>query len=119
MKALLDFLRNTAAHIRTLEADAHAALHEAGNEAHYRELMVAKARLLANLAHNAKPLLEHVPASHRQAIGDRLQAMSASAQRSLDLGSVFYMSALLYPEDHTPGTPNDLEKWLAHLERLA
>jgi hypothetical protein len=27
------------------------------------------------------------------------------------------MSALLYPEDHTPGTPNDLEKWVAELAR--
>ena len=51
-----------------------------------------------------------------------IQAAGASAANvwiyeSLDIGSVFYMSALLYPDDHKPGEPNALESWLAELER--
>ncbi len=117
MKPLLDFFEQTAATIRAVEAEAEAALHDAKDEARYREEMRRKAEILARLAEDAAPLLETVPEPRRPAIAARLQAMSASARRSLELGSVFYMSALLYPEDHRPGTPNDLEKWIAELRR--
>lgn len=117
MKPLLDFLRDTAAAVRALEAEAEEALHKAKDEARYRAGMRRKAELLAALAHRAAPLLAAVPEARRPAIAARLEAMSQSARRSLELDSVFYMSALLYPEDHRPGEPNDLEKWIADLTR--
>jgi len=117
MKPLIDFLQNTAQTIRTLEVEAETALHHAKDTPRYHECMRRKAQILADLAQNAAPFLQDVPGPRRQAIQGRLEAMSQSAQRSLDIGSIFYMSALLYPEDHTPGTPNDLEKWVAELAR--
>jgi hypothetical protein len=117
MKALIDFLQSTAQTIRGIETEAEIALHQDKDAARYRAHMRHKAQILADLAQNAAAFLQDVPEPRRQAILQRLHAMSQSARRSLDLDSTFYMSALLYPEDHTPGTPNDLEKWVAELAR--
>ena len=117
MKAFVDFLQNTAQTIRSVEAEAETALHQKKDITRYHECMRRKAQILADLAHNAAPFLGDIPEPRRQAIAQRLETISQSAQRSLDLKSVFYMSALLYPEDHRPGTPNDLEKWVAELAR--
>ena len=43
------------------------------------------------------------------AAGERLNGFSLNASNSLRIGSVFYMSALLYPDEHKPGAPNNLE----------
>lgn len=117
MKAFVDFLQNTAQTIRSVEAEAETALHQHKDTARYHECMRRKAQILADLAQNAAPFLDDIAEPHRQAIAQRLKTMRQSAQHSLDLNSVFYMSALLYPEDHRPGTPNDLEKWVAELAR--
>jgi len=34
------------------------------------------------------------------------------AGQAMDLGSIFYMTALLYPEDYVAGEKNDLERFL-------
>ena len=77
-----------------------------------------KAELLANMAEDAAPLLEAMNPERRPMVEHRLDMFSQSARRSLDIGSVFYMSALLYPDDHKPGEPNTLETSLAELERV-
>lgn len=119
MKSFLDFLRDHINRIRETEHTAHSLLHEKNDDAGYREAMRNKAHILAGMHTQARPLLEKMPADRREAIEDRLLAFSQSAQRSLEVGSVFFMSALLYPEDHQPGQPNTLEVWLAELEREA
>lgn len=117
MHAFLNFLREQVRHLAEIEALAHKLLHEAGDDAGYRKAMQEKASWLANLATNARPYLEALPLEAQPMLEHRLHMFAQSAQRSLDIGSVFYMSALLYPEDHQPGQPNTLELWLADLER--
>lgn len=39
----------------------------------------------------------------------RLARFTASAENALALDSVFYMSALLFPDEYRDGEPNDLE----------
>lgn len=92
-------------------------LHTNGDETGYRNAMHRKAELLAGLSRAARPLLDDLPLEQRPMIEHRIDMFSQSAQRSLDIGSVFYMSALLYNDDHQPGDPNTLEVWIADLKR--
>ncbi len=117
MNSFLNFLRNQIKQVNESERNALHRLHNVGDEAGYREGMRTKAELLANLSTAAIPFLDGLPAERRPMIEHRLDMFSQSARRSLDIGSVFYMSALLYPDDHKPGEPNTLETWLADLER--
>jgi len=117
MNEFLDFLRERIKRVKELESRALDSLHGGGDEAAYREGMRGKAQLLADLAADAAPLLDGLAPEKRPMIEHRLDMFSQSAGRSLDIGSVFYMSALLYPDDHQPGEPNTLEVWLRDLER--
>lgn len=117
MTDFLNFLRDRIRQVRDIEKKAHDLLHNAADEAGYREAMRAKAQLLAGLSAAASPFLDSIGLERRPMIEHRLDMFSQSARRSLDIGSVFYMSALLYPDDHKPGEPNTLETWLAELER--
>jgi hypothetical protein len=81
----------------------------------YGALMRKKARLLADLPADGKPLLDTLPPALRVQAEKKLRRFSESAQTALSLDSVFFMSALLYPDDHQPGQPNNLEIFLAEL----
>lgn len=112
IKALADLLRGVAQEVRTLEGEAQALLHDQNDPQGYRGKMVEKATLLAELAdHSAKPLAA-LPPAQAKPLRERLERFSRSAATALDIGSVFFMSALLYPEDHKPGEPNDLETFV-------
>lgn len=82
-----------------------------GDIAGYRAQMRAKAELLAGLADAA------VKAGYADSKAlAQLRQFSASAATALDLGSVFYMSALLYPDEHKAGKPDNLQKLIATLK---
>ncbi len=114
MNAFSDWLAERAAHIRRMEQEALRRL-EQGDEAAYRRLMRQKAELLAALPKDALPLLREMEPGARSAALDRLMAFARGAANALSLNSVFYMSALLYPEAHREGEPNDLEAFIASL----
>lgn len=116
MTDFLNFLRDRIGQVREAETTALAMLNTAGDEAGYRKAMERKAQILAELASDAQPFLRTLTPGKRAEAVERLEAFSQSAHNSLEIGSVFYMSALLYPEDHQPGHPNNLELWLAELE---
>lgn len=119
MNDFLIFLRERIQQVKETEAEALRLLHESGDDSGYRDGMRRKAELLSRLAADAQPLLDAVSMQHRPMLEHRLDMFSQSARRSLDIGSVFYMSALLYPDDHKPGEPNTLEVWLRDLERAS
>ncbi len=110
--AHLIWLRGCAAAVRRLEAEAQTALYERHDEAAYRALMREKAELTAHLDEDAVPF-STCPESVRKS----LARFAAGARNALRIGSVFYMSALLYPDDHQPGDPNNLERLIAELEK--
>lgn len=110
--ALADFLDQRALAVKAIEAEAEAILHETGDQAGYAAKMRGKAELLAALAEDGDGLvtaLEQADPALGEAAGQRLEAFSGSAATSLRVGSVFFMSALLYNDDHQPGQPNNLE----------
>lgn len=107
--ALADYLDEKARRVKTIEAEAEAIIHSEGDQAGYEALMRQKAELLKALADDAAPLVKALGPGLADAAGERLAGFSRNAENSLRIGSVFYMSALLYPDEHKPGEPNNLE----------
>ena len=103
------WLDERCAFLRHLEAEAKEALQQNSNTERYRQLMQQKALFLSALSDEATGLLQGLPAEHQQRVTQRLGAFQRNAENALGLNSVFYMSALLYPDDHKEGEPNDLE----------
>lgn len=101
------------------EAEALACLQK-GDLPGHADGMHRKAQLLADLKNCTAPLLaalpDSVPAQERERLRHRLHCFSASATNALRLDSLFYMSALLYPEDHQPGQPDDLLTFIHSLD---
>ncbi|MFP4350797.1 MAG: hypothetical protein ACOC3A_10630 [Thermodesulfobacteriota bacterium] len=115
MDKLITRLKEMAQTVRDIEASADAALKN-GDKEGYTEKMREKARLLQVLPETLAPVTEDLPDTVREPVEDRLERFSASAANALRLDSVFFMWALLYPEDYREGEPNDLERFIADLE---
>jgi hypothetical protein len=107
-------LEERAGDVRRMEAQARRDL-EQNNVQGYRDAMRRKAELLAGLPRASLPLPSELPEEARQAIQEGLWRFARNAGNALSLNSVFYMSALLYPEDYREGEANDLELFLEEL----
>ena len=103
----LQWLEERHAQVMDAEGRALACLN-GGDKEGYNTLMRTKARLLAAMTEDAKPLLASLPGEVRFTYLSTLEAFSGSARTALSLDSTFYMSALLYPDDHQPGQPDNL-----------
>lgn len=118
MNNLRQLVSDTAQQVASLEKEAREILQTKYSEEKYRSVMRQKATLLASLYKKTTPLVAELPpTAQKNIIEERLKRFSNSASNALDLNSVFYMSALLFPEDHKEGTPNDLELFITeHLQ---
>ena len=118
LAALRQWLEQRHAAVMAAEGRALACL-DRGDLPGHADGMHEKARLLAALREESAPLLAALPpdmdAAERERLSHRLHCFSASAHNALRLDSLFYMSALLYPEDHKPGQPDDLQAFIATL----
>ena len=97
------------------ECQAKAAL-AGGDQAAYGQHMRRKAELLATMAEDAREALAALPESQATPIAQKLKSFSQSAAYGLKLNSLFYMSALLYRDDHKEGEPDNLLVYLQELE---
>lgn len=116
---LADFLDEKARRIKAVEAEAEVIIHGKGDQAGYQAKMREKAELLSALAAEAAPLVKTLGPGMREAASERLDGFSHNAAMSLQVGSVFFMSALLYPDEHKPGEPNNLELFAAEVRGWA
>lgn len=115
--ALTEFffwLEERARDVRRIEKQALNEL-EQKNVPAYRDGMRRKAELLAGLPAASVSLVGALPADAARAIQENLRRFGRNAGSALSLNSVFYMSALLYPEDYQNGEANDLEAFLEEL----
>lgn len=113
MNDLRLLVSDIAHQVTILEKDAREILQKNYSEESYRAIMRQKATLLASLHKLATPAIAELPQTEQtKAIDEGLMRFSQSASSALNLNSVFYMSALLFPEDHEEGTPNDLEQFI-------
>ncbi|XPV77234.1 MAG: hypothetical protein ACNI27_04755 [Desulfovibrio sp.] len=106
------YLRERAVEVREIEAKGQVVLHTENDQEMYNELMREKAQVLSGLLDGATEAAgEAVLADHPE-IQARIAQFSKNAKNALGVGSVFYMSALLYPDDYKDGENNDLENFI-------
>ncbi len=118
VQAFIDWLVERRAFLRNLEAEASRSLNEENDIDRYRELMRQKAMFLAAMAKEAEPYLACLPPNSTGSARARetLRRFSQGAEQALSLDSVFYMAALLYPDEHKQGDPNNLDIFLELVE---
>lgn len=115
LNELIDFLEEKAALVRRLEQEGDAVLETEGQLA-FQAKLEQKAEVLAELGEKAWPLTEKIEGEFGDDITQRLEQFSMSASTALRIGSVFFMTALLYPEDRKAGQSNDLESLIEELK---
>ncbi|MDR0239148.1 MAG: hypothetical protein LBI88_02815 [Deltaproteobacteria bacterium] len=114
LTALHSWLEERAREVRRIEGQALHEL-ERENTQDYRDGMRRKAELLADLPRASVPLTSGLPEDAARTIQEGLWRFARNAGNALSLNSVFYMSALLYPEEYREGEANDLERFLEEL----
>ena len=113
---LIGFLEERAATVRRLEQEGDAIIGAEGQLA-FQAKLEEKAELLAALGEDAWKHTKNIDGDLGNEIAQRLEQFSMSASAALRIGSVFFMTALLYPEDHAPGEPNDLDSFVEELKQ--
>lgn len=113
-KAILA-LQNVAERIRTLEAEAREALYARNDPEAHREKLLEKTMLIIELPDLVDPFYNRTPKDIRAEIEAGVKSFSRRASQALELSSIFYMAALLYPEDYREGDQNDLELFIDRL----
>lgn len=116
MQQFLPWLQEEHDAIMGCEAEALRLL-KAGDKQGYEDHMRGKAVRLAALAGKAKDILANVPGSAAREAEDTLARFSGSASMSLQLNSVFFMSALLYKDEHKADEPDNLQTLINTLTR--
>jgi len=112
----LNWLKNFHAAVMAEEAEGLRRLHD-DDTAGYTAQMRKKAELLAGLAEEGRAHLQGLPGELRFNLALSLERFSASAATALRLNSVFYMSALLYPDEHKAGEADNLALCIERMER--
>lgn len=112
--ALIERLEHTAKTIRDVETQAQQAL-ENGDPATYKRLLKRKCQTLEELPQAVEAAVKALPTERRNEVAAQLDGYAQRAAQALELDSVFFMYALLYPESYQPGEPNDLEHFLHDL----
>lgn len=115
-KAALEVAQNAARQVRALEAAALAALHGSNDVAAHRAKMSEKCVVLTSLPEEVEAYLPETPTPETEAFLAGLEDFARRAGMALSLESIFFMSALLYPDDYQDGDPNDLERFLERFE---
>lgn len=117
--ALVRLLEQAVEDIARCEVEAEKAIRNNSDQASFESWMIEKTEIVAGLAEKARKTAQETDGALGDPAAtyvlDRLERYSASAETALDLNSPFYMSALLYPETHKPGEPNNLELVLEKL----
>lgn len=101
------------------ETQAKACLAQSDYADVYKNLMVEKAELIRQLPDEFQQEFSGQEPTFRvvwERMLSRLRDFAAGAENALAIGSPFYMSALLYPDEHQPGDPNNLELLIAELK---
>jgi len=123
---LVRFLAEVDKKVHDCEERASRIDPASGDQNAFRALMLEKATLLKELEEKSARLVEEYAeeaamlgpqeVALAETVGATVRRFSKGANTALKLDSVFYMSALLYPDEHRKGEPNNLERLIAELE---
>lgn len=117
-KAAWDKVRDAARRIRDLEAAASRALEDAGDTAAHRAGLTQKCLALEALPGEVAASMAGTTTDGAAAFAAGLEDFARRAGMALSLESIFFMGALLYPEDYRDGDANDLERFLDRFEAV-
>jgi len=112
---IIDDLHQAAQRIRQAEAEARTAI-GGGDEACYRQLYAEKVDILLGLPERVASHVATLPDELAMHAVDEAEGFARRAGMARRLNSIFFMYALLYPDDYKDGEPNDLERFIAELE---
>ena len=118
LNEIIQQLTQAASQVRQFEADAKKALYSHNDKDLYYQLMSQKAHLLASLPESIAAMTTLLNSEIAQSLKSQIGAFSFAAKKAINLDSVFYMSALLYPDDYADGEANDLENFISQLENI-
>ncbi|MFZ0931028.1 MAG: hypothetical protein WAN11_20650 [Syntrophobacteraceae bacterium] len=108
-------LQNAAERIRRIEDEAREALFIRDDPETHRQKLQEKTMLLMELPELVGPFCDGMAKDVRAEFETGLNSFAMRAAQALELSSIFYMSALLYPEDYREGDRNDLELFIDRL----
>jgi hypothetical protein len=110
-------LKSAAKRIRDIEDEAREALFLRDDPEAYRQKLQEKTMLLMELSEIIGPFCEGMPKDAGEECETGLNSFGMRAAQAMELSSIFYMSALLYPEDYKEGDPNDLELFIDRFQK--
>jgi hypothetical protein len=108
-------LQGAAEGVRRIEEEAREALYGRDDPETYRQKLQEKTMLLMELSELAGPFLDGMAQDARAEVEAGLNSFERRAAQAWELSSIFYMSALLYPDDYKEGDRNDLELFIDRL----
>jgi hypothetical protein len=73
--------------------------------------------ILMDLPDEAQRCLKGIDPTAARSIKNGLKDFKQRAEQALNLSSIFYLSALLYPEDYKVGERNDLERFVEEIKK--
>ena len=111
----LSALADAAERVRRLEEQAREALFVKDDPETHREKLEEKTMLLMELPELVSPFCEKMGKNAAKEFEKALDSFAMRAERAMELSSLFFMNALLYPEDYKDGEPNDLELFIERL----
>jgi hypothetical protein len=108
-------LQSVAEKIRRIEDEAREALFTRDDPETHRQKLQEKTMLLMELPELVGAFCDGMAKDVRAEFETGLNSFAMRAEQAWELSSIFYMSALLYPEDYREGDPNDLELFIDRL----
>lgn len=108
-------LQKAADDIRRVEAEARSALFERDDAHGHRTKLEEKTMILIDLHETVEPFLDGMSKQAREEIEKGVKDFAGRATQAWEISSIFYMSALLYPDEYKEGDKNDLEQFIAAL----
>ncbi len=108
-------LQSAAETIRRIEGEAREALFTRDDPETHREKLQEKTMLLMELTEMVAPFCDGMAKDARAEFETGLNSFAMRAAQALELSSIFYMAALLYPDDYKEGDRNDLELFIDRL----
>lgn len=110
----LAWLEFCAEKVNAMEAEA-AKLQAAGDDEAHKDALLDKAAFIARLAREGQTYLLGLDDPVREFAKKNIGAFSESADWALKLKSYANMSSLLYSDEHQPGAPNLLSRFLEEM----
>jgi hypothetical protein len=112
---VLSVLQSAAEKVRRIEHEAREALFKLDDSKTHRQKLQEKTMLLMELPELIVPFHDTMAKGVRTEIEAGLNSFANRAAQAWELSSIFYMSALLYPQDYREGDRNDLELFIDRL----